>query len=469
MTAAPLPLSFGAWVRARRRQLDLTQAGLGKRAGCSEAAIRKIEADERKPSRQLAELLAAALQIPAEQRDAFLQSARGVQVEELHLEASPYPQNLPTLLTATINRTRDLANVTTLLKEPDVHLVTLLGPPGIGKTRLGVECGYALLGDFPDGIWFVDLAEVTRPEFFLPALARGLPALGLAPSPDRNQLSSALRPRRALLVFDNFEQIVEGAAPDVAGLLQACPQLKLLVTSRVPLHLYGEYEYPLLPLSVPPPEAAPSSLMDFEAAQLFAARVRQHQPAFTVTAENAQAVITVCTLLDGIPLAIELAAASLRQMSLEELAHLLRRGGWLTQMVSPARDLPARQRTLERVIDWSYTLLAPPQQQFFCDLGVFSGWFDAESAAALGPTDLALARQHIQALKHHSLLEQQAIEGQTVWRMFELIREYARARLSAERRASLEQRRADHFAQKLPELHQAQTSNAARRTCSTSN
>jgi predicted ATPase/DNA-binding XRE family transcriptional regulator len=455
MTAAQTPASFAEWVRIRRRQLDLTQAELGQRAGCSAAAIRKIEADERKPSRQLAELLAVALQIPAEQRETFLQAARGALVEQLPSEAGAPPHHLPTLLTSTINRVRDLASVTALLKDRTVHLVTLVGPPGIGKTRLSVECGYALLENFTDGAWFVDLSEITRPEFFLPALARGLPDLDLPPSPEPNQLFSALRPRRLLLILDNFEQIVEGAALEVAQLLQACPQIKILVTSRVPLHLYGEHEYPLPPLSLPPPEVAstPEALLDFEAVQLFAARARQHQPAFRVTVENAQAVVTVCTLLDGIPLALELAAASLRQISLEELAALLRRGGWLRQIASPARDLSARQRTLESVIDWSYTLLAAPQQEFFSTLGVFSGWFDAESAAVVCEIPSENISGMLAALTDHSLLARAFIHGKSCWRMLEVIHEYALAKLPVARRSEAEARRANHFLSQLQALH----------------
>lgn len=462
MTTASTPVSFGAWVRARRRQLDLTQAELGKRAGCSEAAIRKIEAEERKPSRQLAELLAVALQIPPESREAFLQAARGVQIEAPRIEVSPHPHYLPVLLTSTVNRTRDLASVINLLKDPAVHLVTLLGPPGIGKTRLSVECGYALLEDFADGIWFVDLTNVTQADFFIPTVARFLPGLNLPPAPNLAQLLGALRGKRLLLILDNFEQIAAEASLDAAQILQACPHVKLLVTSRAPLNLYGEHEYPLPPLSVPPPQAAPHSLMEFEAVQLFAARARQRQPAFQVTAENTQSIITICALLDGVPLALELAAASLRQMSLNELARLLQRGGWLTDIASPARDLPARQRNLESLIDWSYTLLSPAQQEFFCALGIFSGWFDVDSAAALCQTDPRSAHRHIQALTNHSLLEQQIIEGQTAWRMLELIREYACSRLSTERRASLQQRRAEYFAQTLRQLRQGESSSAAR-------
>ena len=143
MIAVKTPATFGTWVRTRRRQLDLTQAELGKRAGCSEAAIRKIEANERKPSRQLAELLGAALEISPSEKDTFLQFARGAFVEEIRVETKSHPHNLPTLLTSTIDRTHDLANVLSLLKNEDVHFVTLIGPPGIGKTRLSVHCGNA--------------------------------------------------------------------------------------------------------------------------------------------------------------------------------------------------------------------------------------------------------------------------------------------------------------------------------------
>lgn len=455
MTAAQTPASFAEWVRTRRRQLDLTQTELGLRAGCSAAAIRKIEAEERKPSSQLAELLAVALQIPAEQQEIFLQAARGALVEQLPREVGAPTHHLPTLLTSTVNRVRDLASVASLLKDPTVHLVTLVGPPGIGKTRLSVECGYALLEDFTDGVWFVDLSEITRREFFLPALARALPDLDLPLSPEPNRLFSALRPRRLLLILDNFEQIVAGAALEVAQLLQACPQLTILVTSRVPLHLYGEHVYPLPPLSLPPPEVAssPQALLDFEAVQLFSARARQHQPTFLVTAENSQAVVTVCTLLDGIPLALELAAASLRQMSLEELAALLRRGGWLKQIASPARDLSARQRTLESVIDWSYTLLTAPQQEFFCTLGVFSGWFEAESAAVVCEIAPETASGLLAALTDHSLLAREVVHGKSCWRMLEVIHEYALSKLPDPRRAEAEARRAYYFLHGLQALH----------------
>ena len=451
MTTPSSPASFGAWVRTRRRQLDLTQAELGARAGCSEAAIRKIEADERKPSRQLAELLAAALEIPAPEKESFLQFARGVLVDEIRHAPKTYAHNLPTLLTTTIDRTRDLANVSSLLKDANVHLVTLIGPPGIGKTRLSIQCGNALLDAFPDGVWFVELADVTNVDFFIPTLARFLPTLSLPPSPNLDQLLSGLRDKHLLLILDNFEQLAEGAALAMAQLLKTCPHVNLLVTSRVPLHIYGENEYPLPPLSIPPRNAEPGTRMQFESVQLFVARTRQHQPKFTINAGNAAAVIEICTVLDGIPLALELAAATLRQMTLDEMVAVLHAQDWVKHLATPARDLPQRQRTLENVIAWSHILLNEEQKEAFCKLGVFNGWFDADAATTLCETS---AQPFLNALTDHSLLVREIVHGQPHWRMLELIRTYAVARLSSDERSRLELLRVNYLLQHLRHLKQ---------------
>ena len=451
MTTAKTPATFGAWIKSRRRQLDLTQSELGKRAGCSEAAVRKIEADERKPSRQLAELLAAALEIPTPEKESFLQFSRGVLIEEIHIEPKSHPHNLPALLTSTIDRTRDLANVTSLFKDKTVHLVTLIGPPGIGKTRLSVHCGNELLDDFPDGVWFVDLADITNADFFIPTIARFLPTLNLPPSPNLSQLFSGLKDKSILLILDNFEQIVEGASLDVAQILKTCSKIKILATSRVPLHVYGENEYPLPPLSIPPrnTEKTQDALMQFESVQLFVARVRQHQPKFNITKENADALIEICSILDGIPLALELTAATLRQMTLDAMVTLLQSQGWVKQIGTPARDLPQRQRTLENVIDWSYTLLSDKQKIFFGKLGVFSGWFDVEAATAVSETE---ALPSLNFLTDHSLLVREILHGRPHWHMLELIHEFAISKLSNEGRSSTEQLRAQYFLNKFQEL-----------------
>ncbi len=461
MTAAKHPATFGAWVRTRRRQLDLTQSGLGKRAGCSEAAIRKIEADERKPSRQLAELLAIVLEIPAAEKESFLQFARGVLVDTIYIETKRHPHNLPVLLTSTIDRTHDLANISTLLKGETVHLVTLIGPPGIGKTRLSIHCGNELLNDFPDGVWFVDLAEIQNSEFFLPTLLRSLPNLSLPPSSNLDQLISSLRDKQLLLILDNFEHIVDKSALDVAQILKTCPNIKILVTSRLPLHIYGEHEYMLPPLSIPSRDMKKTeeTLMQFEAVQLFVARTRQHQPQFKVVSENGDAIIDICTVLDGIPLAIELAAATLRQMTLNEMASLLRGKDWVKQIATPARDLPQRQRTLENVIDWSYTLLDNDQKEFFCKLGVFSGWFDAETATHVCETE---STKFLSALTDHSLLQREILNGKTYWRMLELIHEYAVSKLTEDQLSRVERLRADYFSRQLQSFRQQGSSQTER-------
>ncbi|MCA2002080.1 MAG: helix-turn-helix domain-containing protein, partial [Chloroflexi bacterium] len=457
MNPDPIPASFGAWVRARRRQLDLTQAELGQRAGCSEAAIRKIEADERKPSRELAELLAGALHIPPAEREEFLRFARGILTGEIKASPPLTANNLPSLLTSTVNRTQALSELTGLLTHPNARLVTLVGPPGIGKTRLSVECGYALLENFPDGIWFVDLAEVVNPDFFIPTLARSIPSRSLPPSPTIAHLLGELGGKSTLLILDNFEQIVEKSALEVAQILKTCPRVKILVTSRAPLQIYGEHEYPLPPLSIPPPNAekTQAGLMQFEAVQLFVTRTRQHQPHFVITPQNAPAIIEICAIMEGIPLALELAAASLRQMTLDEMLQLLRSQDWVSQISTPARDLPQRQRTLEHVIAWSYNLLDDRQKQGFSRLGVFSSWFDLEAAANICELDAAAARHLLNALSNHSLLVRGIFAGKHHWRMLELIHAYAGARLTPEGRTDAERRKAQHFLQRLDTLPQS--------------
>lgn len=443
--------SFGSWVRTRRRQLDLTQAELGKRASCSEATIRKIEADERKPSRQLAELLARALSIPANDTERFMQFARGAWLEDQKFEntyTGGIPNNLPGLLTSTIDRVRDHTAVTGLLRDPSVRLVTLIGPPGIGKTRLSIRCGNELLSDFPGGVWFVDLSEIDNPDFFAPALARVLTGIELPSSPGIAQLVRGLRGRRLLLILDNFEQVVE-AALYVAQLLKDCPGIKVLVTSRLPLHIYGENEYPLPPLTVPPPDASetPGVLMQYESVQLLVARLRLHQPGFMLTEENVSNVKQMCAILEGIPLALELAAASLRHLSLGEMIRLLNGRNWVARIGSPARDLPVRQRTLENVIEWSYELLDDAERSFYARLGVLSGWFDTGAAAALNEISDNKALELLSGLSDHSLLLRENTNEGIHWRMFETIRAHAYGKLAQP--DEVEQLRAEYYLEQM--------------------
>lgn len=451
--------SFGYWVRRRRLALDLTQAELGRRAGASAAAIRKIEADERRPSRELAELLASALGVPDGERAAFLRAARGVaSVEHLsaaaELSARPAlpppspatPHNLPAPLTSFVDRTQDVAAVTALLRRSDVRLLTLVGPPGIGKTRLSIHAAEALLPDFPDGVWFVDLAPITDPALALAAIARQAGVSELADRPLAQRFRAALGGKRVLLVLDNCEQVVEAAA-EVSELLRACKGLKVLATSRVPLHVYGEHEYAAPPLSLPPPGAPPDQMMGSEAVQLFVARVRQHQPSFAVDAANAGDVADILHKLEGIPLAIELAAATLRRLSMAELAATLCcEANWVDAIQATARDLPPRQRTLAGAIAWSYDLLDADSQSCLRRLAVLVGPFTFDAAAAIcTETTDAAGRARAQAwlttLADHSLLSPEP--GR--WRLLEMVREFAWNRLAAEERDLAQRRHADYF------------------------
>lgn len=452
--------SFGYWVRRRRLALDLTQAELGRRAGASAAAIRKIEADERRPSRELAEHLAAALGVPAEERAAFLAAARGVvAVERLPVAVGPLaapafppptppatPHNLPAPLTSFVNRTYDVAAVTALLRRSDVRLLTLIGPPGIGKTRLSIHAAEVLLPDFPDGVWFVDLASISDPALALAAIARQAGVRELANVPWSERFRAVLGRQRVLLVLDNCEQVIEAAA-EVGELLRACQGLKVLATSRVPLHVYGEHEYAAPPLLLPPLGAPPDQIMEFEAVQLFVARTRQHQPAFAVDAANAGDVADILRKLDGIPLAIELAAATLRRLPVAALAASLRsETGWVDAIQTTARDLPPRQRTLAGAIAWSYDLLDADTRACLRRLAVFVGSFtlDAATAVCAGPADphgRALVQSWLTTLSDHSLVTPEPGRG----RLLEMIREFAWNQMTAEERSLAQEWHARYF------------------------
>jgi predicted ATPase/class 3 adenylate cyclase len=344
----------------------------------------------------------------------------------------PTPSNLPAVPTSFVGRDPELADVCELLARPDVRLLTLTGPGGTGKTRLALEVSRALASRFPDGVWFVPLATVTDPALVGLAVVG---ALGLANPTGRTWIdvvADRLRDWAALLVVDNFEHVAE-AGPFVAELLARAPGIAVLATSRVVLGLTGEHEYPVRPL--------PSG----EAATLFAQRARAVRPHFTLDGDGARATVAdICARLDGLPLAIELAAARLRLLSLDDLRRGLQ--DRLPLLTSRARDLPERQRTLRGTIDWSYRLLAPDEQALLRRLSVFVGgctWASAEAVSAGddGPVD------GLETLVEHSLVWCQETGGLVRYRMLATIREYAGERLEqAGERDRLRRRHAEWFA-----------------------
>jgi non-specific serine/threonine protein kinase len=334
-----------------------------------------------------------------------------------------------------IGREREIASVRDLLHQPDVRLVTLIGPGGTGKTRLAVEVATASAIDYVDGIVFVSLAAVRDPDLVVSAVARALDLRELADQPLPEQLAAVLGSKHLLLVLDNFEQVVD-AAPQVTTLLRACPRLNVLVTSRAVLRATGEYEFPVP--SLPLPRHERPELGDVgrdDAVALFVARGRAANPTFALTAENAAAVVEICVRLDGLPLAIELAAAWLRVLSPQALLDRLRAHGQpsLQLLTGGARDLPARQQTLRDTIAWSYDLLTVDERRLFRHLSVFAGGFSLAAAEAVGPPETSLAALSIVAsLAEKSLVQQVARpDGTPRFRILETIREFGLEQLEA--------------------------------------
>jgi predicted ATPase/predicted Ser/Thr protein kinase len=357
--------------------------------------------------------------------------------EKQNKHAEPRPTNIPVQRTRFVGREKEVRAAKELLLRQDVRLVTVTGPGGIGKTRLAVEVAGGLVENFPGGAHFVPLSPVTDPALMASAIVQ---ALGIreagAQSPleilKRNLTASLLAP--TLLVLDNFEHLM-AAAPAVAELLAAAPHLKTLVTSRAALHVYGEHEFPVPPLALPDSKSAPSleALSKFPAVALFVQRAAAAKPGFELNAENARTVTEICARLDGLPLAIELAAARVKVLSLSAMQTRL--ASRLQLLTGGARDLPQRQQTLRAAIDWSYDLLSAAEQKLFRRLSVFVGGCTLESVEAVCDTkaDLELdLLDGMSSMVDKSLLQQvERTNGESRFAMLETIREYAREKLQA--------------------------------------
>jgi predicted ATPase/class 3 adenylate cyclase len=342
------------------------------------------------------------------------------------------PHNLPLQPTPFLGREREVGEVVDLLMRPDVRLLTLTGPGGTGKTRLALQTAAESLEDFPDGVYFVPLATIVAPEHVPSAIGSVLGVREEGERPLTNRLQEALASKHLLLVLDNVEHLVE-AAPVVGELLGASPGLKVLVTSRVPLRLRAEHEYPVAPLGLPRRKPPPTleQLTQYEAVRLFIDRAQAIKPDFAVDNENAPAVAEICWRLDGLPLAIELAAARVRLLPPQAiLARLEQR---LPLLTGGARDAPARQRTLRDTIAWSHDLLESDDQTLFRRLAVFAGGCTLEAAEAVGNHDGALdAFGGVERLCEQSLLRQEeGFKGEPRFTMLETIREFALGQLEA--------------------------------------
>ena len=457
-------LCFGEWLKRRRKSLDLTQGQLAKQIHCSLTTIKRLEAGDLVPSRQLAEWLACTLNVqPAEQR-AFVLFARTPNATASINAFKPTPPippvppakrfHLPAPLTGLIGRERDVQAACDLLLKPHVRLITLTGPPGTGKTRLGLAMASQLEPKFRDGVCFVPLAPISDPTLVVSAIAQALEIHELSGKDLPTVLREFLRDKQLVLMLDNFEQIVS-AAPQVTELLNAASEIKAIVTSRAILQVYGEYEFPVPPLELANIHHLPplTALERYSAVELFVQRAQAVKPRFELAESNMRPVAEICAWLDGLPLAIEMAAAQIRWHTPSVLlAQLKSRLGTLT---GGPIDLTPRQQTLRGAIAWSHDLLTAAEQNLFHHLAVFVESCTAPAATAVwGERDSEHTLLLMRGLVDKSLLRVERHNDATDrFTMLETIREYALEQLQITGMLdAVRARHADYFLQRIEKL-----------------
>jgi len=433
--------SFAELLKQHRLAAGLSQEALAERAGVSARAISDLERSlHRAPYPDTIRLLAEALGLSSETRAKLIAAA----VRQRGSTAAPplapdrAISRLPVPLTPLLGREHDEAGVFHLLQKAGVRLLTLTGPGGVGKTRLAIQVAAGLAADMPERVAFAELAGIRDVSLVLPAIVQ---AIGLRQDAGQSPLETVaahVRDREALLVLDNFEHLAP-AAEQVTALLAACPRLKVLVTSRAVLRVHGEQQFVVPPLTLPLSEASPplEALARVPSVLLFVQRAQAVRPTFALSEENGPVVATICRRLDGLPLAIELAAARIKVLSPRALLERLERR--LPILGDGPRDLPARQQSLRDTIAWSYALLPPGEQALFRRLAVFSDGCTLEAAetvcagqaAASAALDAAAVFEGVVQLVDQSLLRVgEQSDGEPRFSMLETLREYGQEQLA---------------------------------------
>ena len=436
MSAETDPATFGHLLRRYRQAAALSQKALAERASLSVQAIGQLErGDRRAPRLETVHLLAVALHLDSAARATLLVAARpDTSISAPAVSSAPdseLPTALPVPLAPLIGREREAAAVARMLLREEVRLLTLTGPGGVGKTHLALQVAATLRPAFPAGVVFVNLAPLRDPDLVLSTIAQALGVAEAGSQPLRARLVASLAPKQLLLLLDNYEHVVV-AAPVVADLLAYCEHVRVLATSRVPLHVRGEHQVEVPPLAIPDLARlpGPALLTRVAAVALFVARAREVQADFAVDTTNSAAVAEICVRLDGLPLAIELAAARIKLFPPPAL--LRRLSHRLGLLVGGARDLPERQRTLRATIDWSHGLLRADERAMFARLSVFMGGGTLEAIEAIcNPRGTLDTLAGVEALVDHSLLRRIDVETEGRFGMVETIQEYAAEQLEA--------------------------------------
>ncbi|MEJ2512921.1 MAG: helix-turn-helix domain-containing protein [Anaerolineales bacterium] len=425
--------TFGEWLQQERNHRRLTREEFANRVGCSVAMLRKIEYGERRPSAQIAGLIANSLGIPPTEHETFIKVARGElrtnRISQLSILAqtpniSPAQtashNNLPVLPTPLIGRGRELEQINQLLRDPQCRLLTLVGPGGIGKTRLAIEAASQIKNEFPDGVYFVPFASALSPRFMVPMIAdaTGFTFQGESSIEPKSQLFNYLKEKQILLLVDNLEHLLhDSAVTDLfIDLLERAAKVKLFATSRELLNLQSEWVFDVHGLPIPEDaEMAGTSV------ELFLQRARRVNVGFNLTTSVFPVIIRICQLVDGMPLGIELAAGWVRTLSCEEIAHEIEQG--LAFLHTSMRDLPARHRSMVAVFDHSWRLLDEAEQSILCRLSVFQGGFKREAAQFVANATLST----LATLVTKSLIRRSSAGR---YDLHELIRQYAQERLA---------------------------------------
>ncbi len=436
MLATGAPSTFGDLLRHHRQVAGLTQQQLAEKAGLSAHGIQKLERGATHPYRDTTQRLIVALQLEAEDRSRFEAAVAPVRRHgSVPTRDAPaqHRHNLPVPLTSLVGRAVAVREINDRLAR--TRLLTLTGVGGCGKTRLALEIGRSLLDDYAHGVWLVELGPLVDPALVAPHIAAVVGVGEAAEQPLVTTLVNALRQRNILLVLDNCEHLLNACAQLVNHLLRTCPNVRVLATSREPLAIVGEVAWRVPSLTLPEADSAArlDELLLNPAVQLFVERAMEAQPRFGLTSRNALSVIQICRRLDGIPLALELAAARIEALSAEQIGRRLDQRFRL--LTGGSRAVLPRQQTLAATLDWSYDLLARPERRVFERLAVFSGGWTLEAAEAVPASGGLHSEDVLDVLAHLTrkslVVADQAADGSERYSLLETVREYARQKLVA--------------------------------------